>query len=81
MPPAKSNAPPIEEQTIAVPHHVGDREVDERHPENREEDNRGEFDPFGKRADDQGRRNRGEGHLEGDEDVLGYDLVSERRRG
>jgi hypothetical protein len=41
---------------------------------------RGEFDPLGKSADDQRRRNAGKGHLERDERIFGnVDIVAEGR--
>ena len=59
--------------TAPEPDHVGDREVDEGDPERDEEEHGGEFDPLGEGADDQRRRDAGEGHLEDDEGELGDD--------
>ena len=58
-----------------------DREVDERDPEDDEQHHGRELHALGERADDQRRRDAGEGHLEGDEDDLGDDdAVGEGRR-
>ncbi len=56
-----------------VPDHVGDREIDERHPEQHEKHHGRELDALGEGADDQGRRDAGEGHLEGHVDEFGDD--------
>jgi hypothetical protein len=53
-----------------VPDHVRDREVDQRHPERDEQRDRRELHAFGEGADDEGRRDRREGHLEADVDEL-----------
>ena len=44
--------------------HVGDREVDEGDPQADEQHERRELDALGEGADDQRRRDAGEGHLE-----------------
>ena len=64
-----------------VPDHVRDGEIDERHPEDHEDDQRGKLHALGEGADDQRRRDRGKRHLEPDVGVLGHiDAVGERRR-
>jgi hypothetical protein len=40
---------------------VGQREIDDEHPERHEREDRGELHPFGDRADDQRRGDRREG--------------------
>ncbi len=63
-----------------VPDHVRDREIDDRHPQHDEDDQRAELDPLGERPDDQRRRDAGEGHLEDDIGVFGnVDVVREGR--
>ena len=52
------------------PYRVGDRDVDDRQPENGEQDDGRELHPLGEAADGQRRGDRGEGHLEADEDQL-----------
>ena len=47
-----------------VPDHVGDREIDEGHPQRDEQRHRRELHALGERADDQRRRDGREGHLE-----------------
>ncbi len=61
-----------------VPDHVGDREVDQRHPERDEQRDRRELHAFGEGADDQRGRDRGERHLEADVDVLGDATPTEK---
>ena len=46
-----------------APDHVGQREVDDEHPDRDEEQNRGELHAFGDRADDQRRGDDREHHL------------------
>ncbi|MNU94481.1 hypothetical protein D3C71_844640 [compost metagenome] len=55
---------PAEDQAVCVPDHVCDREVDEGDPEQAEEHGSRELDAFGKRADDQNRRQGRKRHLE-----------------
>src|SRR5882757_4409484 len=57
-------------RTGPVPDHVRDREVDQRHPQRDENRHRRELHAFGEGADDEGRRDCGEGHLEADVDVF-----------
>ena len=62
-----------EQQAVRIPHHVGNREIDEGHPERHEQDHRRELHTLGEGADDQRRRDAGEGHLEGDVDIFRQD--------
>ncbi|ENN84882.1 hypothetical protein RHSP_42204 [Rhizobium freirei PRF 81] len=73
----------LEQHAVGIPDHMGDREVDEGRPQRAEEHGCAEFDAFGKSADDQGRRNGGESHLEQHEDEFRNDdaLGESRRRG
>ena len=48
----------VEDQAGAVPHHVGDREIDERDPQRDEQHDARELDPLGEGADDQRRGDR-----------------------
>jgi len=63
------------------PHHVGDRRIAEREPQDHEQQHRREFDALGERADDQAAGDPGESRLERAEHEFGdVDLLAERRR-
>ena len=64
-----------------VPNHVGDREIDYRHPEQNEQHNGRETNALGEGADDQGRGDAGESHLERHIDVFGDDDAVREGRG
>ena len=64
-------------QPAAAPHPVGHRRVDEYRPKGAEHDHRRELDPLHEGADDQRRRDDGEGHLEHEENGLG-DIAAKR---
>jgi len=60
------------DQTVAVPNHVGDREVDKGNPQNDECHDGGKLYPLGKGADNEGRCDGGKGHLEAGEYKFRY---------
>ena len=55
---------------VDSPDHVREGEVDEEHPQEDEDHQRRELDPFGDGTNDQGRRDDGEHHLEHAEGAL-----------
>ena len=61
----------VEEEAVRLPDPVRDRRVDDERPERHEDQHRRELHPVDEGADDEGRRDRGEGHLEHHEDGFG----------
>ena len=70
MPPAKSSTPRCG-KPAAAPNPMRHRHIDEEQPQHREQQHRAEPHALGKGADDQRRRDDGEGHLEHEEHGLG----------
>ena len=62
---------PARRQEPAAPDPVGDRRIDQQHPQGREQQHEAKADPFDIGAHDQGRGDDSKGHLEGDESHLG----------
>src|SRR3546814_957080 len=70
-----------EEDAVACPYHVRDREIDNRQPDDAEDHCGREFQPLDDGAQNQCGGNRSEGHLETHEHIFGNDdAISEGGR-
>src|SRR3546814_1414736 len=64
-----------EEDAVACPYHVRDREIDNRQPDDAEDHCGREFQPLDDVAQNQCGGNRSEGHLETTEHILGNEEI------
>ena len=67
----------FKQQTAAGPHHVRDREVDDRQPDSDEDHYSGKLHAFNRSAQNQRCSDGRKGHLKADKDIFADDLIRE----